>query len=293
MVVPPLDLCGKSRIARASAGPSLIDMYGRILVGYQDTEQARDALELGRILAQANRAEMLVVTAPSDDGENLSRLARAEGADLIVLGSTHRGPVGRIVPGATVARLLADGPCAVAVAPTGFGRRPDVDNVWKPLSGEPDDVGIRVVGVGYDGTKASVEALKIAVELAVPNGAAVRVYAVAPKKTAIQAAAAGGAAPVPAAAPGPGEAVILRESLHRAVAALPSEARALPILLHGVAATELVRAARLGVDLLVLGSRPGGPIRRSLHHSVSNAVLAEAPCPVLIAPSGVRAPLPV
>lgn len=266
-------------------------MYGKILVGYQDTEQGRDALVLGKILARANRAEILIVTGPGDDDESLSQAARTEGADLVVLGSTHHGPVGRIVPGATVGHLLARAPCAVAVAPPGFGRRPDRDDGWRPLGGDLDDVGMRVVGVGYDGSKASVEALKIAADLAVPNGAALRVYGVVQKRAVGQAATAGAGALAPAAPPGPTDAEILRESLHKAVATLPSEARALPLMLHGFAATELVKAVRLGVDLLVLGSRRGGPVRRSLHHSVSNAVLAEAPCPVLISPSGVRAPL--
>lgn len=267
-------------------------MYERILVGYQDTEQGRDALQLGRVLAQANRAEMMIVTGPGDEGESLAQAARAEGADLVVLGSTHHGPVGRVVPGTTVGHLLANAPCAVAVAPRGFGGSPDLEAGWRPLGGDLDDVGMRVLGVGYDGSRSSGEALKIAAGLAVPNGAALRVYGVARRRTPGQVAAASGAAVAPSAPPGPTDAQILRESLHEAVAELPPEARALPVLLNGNPATELVNAVRLGVDLLVLGSRRGGPIRRSFHHSVSNAVLAEAPCPVLISPSGVVAPLP-
>jgi nucleotide-binding universal stress UspA family protein len=267
-------------------------MYERILVGYQNTEQGQDALELGRVLARANSAEFVIFTGPGDDGRSLARVARSEEADLVVLGPTHHGPVGRLVPGATVGHLLADAPCAVAVAPPGFGRRPDLDNSWRPLSGDFDDFGMRVLGVGYDGSKPSAEALKIAADLAVANGAALRVYAVTQKRTAGQTAITGAGAMAPAAPPGPSDAQILRDSLHDAVAALPSESRALPILLQGDAATELVNAVKLGVDLLVLGSRRGGPIRRSLHHSVSNAVLAEASCPVLISPSGVTAPLP-
>jgi nucleotide-binding universal stress UspA family protein len=262
-------------------------MYEKILVGYQDTEQGRDALELGRILARANRAEMLVVTAPGEDGEDLSQLARAEAADLVVLGSTHHGPVGRILPGTTVARLLADAPCAVAVAPPGFGKPSGLDTEWRPLSGGIEDVGMRVVGVGYDGSRAAGEALKIAAGLAIPNGAALRVYAVAPKHAPVPSADGSGHSPG-----APTEAGVLQQALHDAVAGLPSETRALPAFMRGSAATELIDAVRLGVDLLVLGSRVGGPLRRNFHHSISNAVLAEAPCPVLISPSGVRAPVP-
>lgn len=261
-------------------------MYGRILVGYQDTEQGRDALELGRILAQANRAEMLIVTAPGQDGEDLAQLARTEGADLVVLGSTHHGPIGRIVPGAAVGHLLADAPCAVAVAPPGFGGSQEASLEWKPLSGDLDDIGMRVVGVGYDGTRAAGEALKIAADLAISNGAALRVYTVARNYAQLPGADGHNRGPNV-----PTEAEVLRQALHDAVADLPPEARAQPIFMRGFAATELIGAARLGVDLLVLGSREGGPIRRSFHHSVSNAVMAEASCPVLISPSGVTAPV--
>jgi nucleotide-binding universal stress UspA family protein len=254
-------------------------MYEKILIGYQDTEQGRDALELGRILAQANQAEMLIVTAPGEDGENLAQIARTEGADLAVIGSTHRGPVGRIVPGTTLGRLLADAPCAVAVAPPGFGKRSELEGEWRPLSSDLEDVGMRVVGVGYDGTQAAGEALRAAADLAVRNGAALRVCTVAAERSAHSPEA-------------PTEAEVLHQALHDAVAGLPSETRALPVFRRGVVVTELIDAARLGVDLLVLGSRAGGPIRRSFNHSISNAVLAVAPCPVLIVPSGVRAPLP-
>lgn len=67
-------------------------------------------------------------------------------------------------------------------------------------------------------------------------------------------------------------------------------ARALPVFLRGNPAGELIRATEAGVDMLVLGSRPGGPLLRALHSSISNAVMAEASCPVLIRPVRARAP---
>lgn len=260
-------------------------MYSRILVGYLDTEQGNDALELGRIMAQASRAELLVSSVSEEDDASLADLARSEGADLVVLGSTHRGPVGRVVPGATVAHLLGKAPCAVAVAPPGFGRPPDGDLGWRPLSGDAEDAGMRVIGVGFDGSRAANRALDVATELALANGAALRVYAVARRYAHPPAAdASGHVGGIPT------EAESLREQLHKAVASLPSEARALPVFLRGMPAVELTTAIELGVDLVVLGSRPGGPIRRALHDSVSNAVLQEAACPVLISPIGVKAP---
>lgn len=260
-------------------------MFDRILVGYLDSEQGRDALELGGMLARATGAELLVGTAPSEGGEDLTRMALARAADLVVLGSTHRGPLGRVVPGATVARLLGEAPCAVAVAPPGFAAPAASGVDWRPLAGEDGDAGLRVVGVGYDGSSAARAALETATELALRNGAALRVFTVAPRYPRVPGAE--GGAPAPDV---PSEAEALQQLLHDAVAELPAEARALPVFLRGLAATELVRAGEGGIDLIVLGSRPGGPLRRALHGSVSAGVLVGARCPVLISPAGVRAP---
>lgn len=260
-------------------------MYRRILVGYTDSAQGRDALALGGILARADAAETMVVTAPDEEGAGLAQIARARGADLIVLGASHRGPIGRVVPGATVERLLGDAPCAVAVAPAGFGRADDGDSGWRPLSGAAEDNGMRVIGVGYDGSPAAGEALKTAAALAFSDGAALRVYTVARKFAHVP----GGDGD--SRGPGvPTEAEVLRTMLHKAVATLPAATRALPVFIRGFPDRELIEATRYGVDLLVLGSRTGGPVRRLLHHSVTSTVLREATCPVLISPAGVRAP---
>ena len=255
-------------------------MYGRILVGFQDTPQGRDARALGRALTRVTGAELVIATVGPDDHGDLAERARSERADLVVLGSTHRGPVGRIVPGATVAHLLDEAPCAVAVAPPGFAH-PGSGDDWRPLDGEGEDVGMRVLGVGFDGSRASRAALAAASELALAGGATLRVYAVARKLPQVRAAEASGHVPV-----GPTEAEALRSALQEAVAALPRETRALPVFLRGFPARELIDAVANGVDMLLLGSRPGGPIRRALQGSVTNAVLEEARCPVLICPAG-------
>ncbi len=260
-------------------------MYRRILVGYLDSEQGRAALALGRILARANDGEMIVVTAPDEDGKDLSQLVRSHEADLVVLGSSHRGPLGRIVPGATVERLLGEAPCAVAVAPPGFGRPATDDVGWRPLSGDDRDVGMRVIGVGYDGSDPAGEALRAAAGLAVHNGAALRVYTLARRYPHVPGASGDERGPGV-----PTEATVLRGILEDAVSALPGEARAQPIFLRGFAAEGLIDATKLGVDLLVLGSRRGGPLRRKLHNSVTSAVIQQAHCPVLISPAGVTAP---
>lgn len=260
-------------------------MYKRVMVGYVDTEQGHDALALGTILARANRAELLAVTADEAAGKDLAELAAEQEADLLVVGSTHRGPIGRVYPGSTVERVIAAAPCAVAVAPPGFAQARGSAAGWRPLGGDDEDAGMRVIGVGYDGSAASGEALKTAVNLAVPNGAALRVYTVAEKIPQLPVPT--GSSPAPAAT-SPTES--LRTNLQQAVAAIPSEARALPVFLRGFVADELIKASQVGVDLLVLGSRAGGPGRRRLHHSVTNSVMERASCPVLISPEGIAAP---
>lgn len=258
-------------------------MPGKVLVGYLDTERGRDALALGRILAKARDAELRIATEP--EGAELAGAAREQGADLVVLGSTHRGPLGRIVPGTTMEHLLSDSPCAVAVAPPGFAERRDGESVWQPPVGDAEDVGMRVVGVAYDGSPGSRGALAYATELAQRNGAALRVYTVVHKI----------AAPVsPDTAVGPHPTIDLearRAELHETVAALPPEVRAQPVLLRGFAVTELAKAASLGVDLLVLGTHVRGHVGRLLHKSVAGEVVLESPCPVLICPTPVGVPL--
>ncbi len=292
-------------------------MYRKILVGFENTEQGRDALELGRVLARASGATMLVASISAPDGNGrvelepgaerlaayvsahlneldiaiegrcvkasspasgLAQLAQAEDADLIVLGSTHRSGLGRVVPGSTAERLLAHSPCGVAVAPHGFGGAQRGEPGWRPLSEATKDSGVRVIGVGYDGSPEADDALQAATELALRNRAALRVLAVMPPRST------SGEAEIQAAAAFGG--IELREMLDRAVSDLPPEVRAEASFLHGSPTTELIDAAGKGIDLLMLGSRAGGPWRRTLLGSVSSRVVRGVGCPVLISPRG-------
>lgn len=258
-------------------------MAGKVLVGYLETEPGRDALALGGILARARDAELVVAT--FEDGQELADSASEQGADMVVLGSTHRGPFGRIVPGTTMERLLASScPATVAVAPPGFADRAGSGSPWRPLDGAEKDVGMRVVGVGYDGSRASHAALDHATDLARRNGASLRVYSVVHDLATVG----------PDTMVGPRPTIDLparRAELERIAATLPHEVRALPLLLRGLAADELVRAASLGVDLLVVGTHARHHLDRFFHRSVAGQVALMAPCPVLICPTPVTAPL--
>lgn len=62
---------------------------------------------------------------------------------------------------------------------------------------------------------------------------------------------------------------------------LPVEKRAV----RGIPAVDIAREAReLGVDLIVMGTRAEGVVRRLVFGSVSKSVLESAPCAVLLVP---------
>ena len=73
-------------------------------------------------------------------------LAENEGVELVVVGSTHRGPMGRVIPGALGERLVQSAPCPVAIAPRGFADRARFRH--------------GVVGVGYQGPQDSEPAVE-------------------------------------------------------------------------------------------------------------------------------------
>ena len=122
------------------------------------------ASELGD--AGFERRELRDVSAP----RGLDRIAAAENADLIVVGSSHRGDVGRVLFGSVAERLLHGAPCSVAVAPRGY-------------AGE--HLGAGIIGVAYDGSPESRLALDGARELATLLGGGLRlITAAVPEETA-------------------------------------------------------------------------------------------------------------
>ena len=102
----------------------------------------------------------LTGTASSSVGRGLHQLADDWGADLLVVGSSRRGWVGRALRGDDARAALSGAPCAVAVAPAGYLDRP------RP---------VEIIGLGYDGTNESKAATAAARTLAARYGASVRV----------------------------------------------------------------------------------------------------------------------
>ncbi len=194
----------------------------------------------------------------------MSDYAERGEVDLIVVGSPHRGAIGRILLGSVANSLLHGAPCPVAVAPRGFSDRPH-----DPL---------RVIAVAYDGTAESTLALKRAEAIAETTGATLRLLtAVRPPAASI---VPGSAGYVPAYPPDPEG--ILDGGLRSVGPRVKVEGQRL----DGPAAPTLAAACEDGIDLLVVGSRGYGPALRVILGSTSSALARTSPCPLLVAPRG-------
>lgn len=190
----------------------------------------------------------------------LTALAEEDEFDAIVVGSPHRGPIGRVLAGSTAINLLNGAPTDVAVAPRGFA--------------EDRHEGLRRIAVAYDGTPESKFALQRAEALAKPAKAALEVITVVQPPAAVPAMTPG--AYVPELPPQPEE--VIGEALSSVDPSLSAETTRL----DGNPVEEIVRACEEGIDLLVVGSRGYGPLTRVLLGSVSRKLACEAPCPVLV-----------
>jgi nucleotide-binding universal stress UspA family protein len=91
-------------------------------------------------------------------GRGLHELCEVIGADLLVVGSSRRGLLGRVLIGDDARAALNGAPCAIAIAiaPAGYSQQP---------------VAMREIGVGYDGSPESEHAVAVAREVAAQCGA--------------------------------------------------------------------------------------------------------------------------
>jgi nucleotide-binding universal stress UspA family protein len=244
-----------------SEGP----LYKKVVAGYEDNERGEDARVLAERVAERDGGELKIVhVEKGSPADTLQALAERGDADLVVLGSTHHAAIGSVAPGSVAEHLLHGARCRLIIAPKGYAQE------------DHSQDRLRVVAVGYDGMAESQAALEEAARLATKFGGSMRVIGVATPVPAIGAAAAAQAG----AEAGPD----FQTRLNDAVAELPDELRALPILEHGDPVHKLLEAAEIGVDLLVLGSRGFGPVMRLLIGSVSSRVIRGAACPVMVVP---------
>jgi nucleotide-binding universal stress UspA family protein len=178
-------------------------MFDNVVVGIDNYDAGRDALELAQQLVPLDGDMLLVFvevvmrapgpdTAPQwqldDRRRALERLASVRDAahadaqlltvqagsvasglheavrrhgDLLVIGASRRDEFERTFVGDDTRQVLQDAPFAVAVAPCGYvARLPSLDTI----------------GVGYEGSPASEQALTVASELARERGAELSAY---------------------------------------------------------------------------------------------------------------------
>lgn len=279
----------------------------KIVVGYDGSPQAQDALAFAITLARAAGAPLVLAGAFGPEGEltpeelearglevgeelrrakeelaadlpfpvelmpvsgesaaaALQELAEAQHPRALVLGSCHRGTVGRILIGSVAERLLNGAPCPVIIAPRGFAERDRAD--------------LKTVCVGFDARAEGWTALQRAAQIAAAAGAQLRVVMVLPPLTG-----------TPTMPMYPADVVAERHrraeiELARGVKSVARRLQAEGLLLRGNPVQVLADQAG-DADLLVTGSRGYGPLRRVLIGSVSTPLMRSAPCPVMVVP---------
>lgn len=197
-------------------------------------DERRRALErLASVRDDANADAQLLTVQAGSVARGLHEAVRRHG-DLLVIGASRRDEFERTFVGDDTRQVLQDAPSAVAVAPTGYATRlPSLDTI----------------GVGYDGSPASEQALTVASTLARERGAELSAFEAV-------------AEPMYASHPVSGQA-------------------------SGDAAEALARYAA-SIDLLVVGSHEYRLRDRFSGGSTSQRLADSAACPLLVLGPGTR-----
>ena len=273
-------------------------MFTRIVVGVDCREGGRDALALASLLQAAGGGELValhacasapllredvlarveaelaragatgraVVVTDRSPAHALRTIAEREAAELIVVGSSRRAGADRVLAGDDAAATLHCAPCAVAVAPRG-------------LAGAPR--ALRRIGVGFDDSHR-VPRSRWRSRAGSPTGGRRRPrhHGGGPDRAAL-------ARRSPGTPRGP---ATTRRPCSPTSGCSPASARSsdddvAPETVVGTPWKELAeRSADL--DLLVVGARSYGPVRRLLLGSTSTKLARHAACPLLVTPRG-------
>lgn len=283
-------------------------MTQRIITGYVDTPGGRDALALAEVLADIDPDHELTVTSvyaynpPEEPAEpsgwrkvlrdradaelqsarahlvgrphttvkpscglspsdGLHRLCAAEGASVAVIGVSHHHGMRRVRAGSITEQTIVGSPCAVAIAPSGYAE----------VAGPP-----KVIAVAFNGSGESQRALDVAAGIAHRANAELRIIGVV-DPAAVWYAAYGGTDVAQDLTR------IVRDDLQTAADAVEGVEHVEVRILTGEAVRAIHEAAE-DADLLVLGSRGYGPVRRVLLGSVSAKLVRDPVCPLLVLP---------
>ena len=229
-------------------------------------ERDRTQAMLDRELAELGIAASTHVVADASPGRALHLVAEREDADLIVVGSTRRGVIGRVLVGDDALGTLHGAHVPVAVAPRGYAGRGS-----GPRSR---------IGVGFDDREESRQALELAAALARAWHAELHLLSVIDSPQAMMAEAG-------YSMDWADDLKAKREERLRAVIdRIGGEAHGHVVI--GTPVEELVALSER-VGLVVVGSRAWGPLRRVLVGSTAAGVMRRAACPVIVLPRGAAA----
>jgi nucleotide-binding universal stress UspA family protein len=243
----PLVVASVQPPPRTSAHAEIGELVRIELTHRGDLEDVRARAVLGSTAAEVTRG--------------LQQIAAEEHADVVVVGASRRGAIGRVAPGATSQRMINGCRCPVVVVPHDY-------EIPSRLS---------FIGVAYVPTAEGDRALRVGAAIARMAGAALRVI------TAIKPSLGADAS----AGPAKEAAERRRAELEAIVAAATAEHDDAidaehEILVDGPSDALLRISPKL--DLLVMGSRGYSPMLGVLLGSVSRRVTASADCPVLVLP---------
>jgi nucleotide-binding universal stress UspA family protein len=204
----------------------------------------------------------------------LHEAAEAEQAGTLVVGSSRRTGIGRVLPGGTAQRLLHGAPCPVAVVPRQWIR---------------DEQERRPVGVAFVDTPAGHDALRAGLLLARRAGAPLRVIHVvrvtAGMYTETESYEAGQRAKYFEDVLGEHKLEAIR-AMKQALAGVDTGDAAIEVDAPIGDPAETLIGLSEHLRLLVCGSRGYGPARSVLLGGVSGKVVAAARCPVIVLPRG-------
>ena len=290
-------------------------MERKLLIGYDGAGNSEDGLVLGGVLARALRADVVVASvlphldwAGSEEeshkmlrdeqariaaaararlpGTAIETIARGDSSTAhaldrligerdpvaMVIGSAHRGAVGRALGGNVGRTLLSGALCAITVAPRNYSDAPATS--------------ILKIAVAINGSAESDTALATAVSLARGLRASLTVI------TVTEPVRYGYAVPFSVV-----DARALEEDMRKQAQRVLDRALKwtgdLPVerrLLQGEPA-DLIADTAASHDLLVVGSRGYGPIKRALLGGVSARLAQVIECPLVVLPRGSLDPL--
>ena len=230
--------------------------------GASESADGRRAMERFALLADEARvdAEVFCVEARSV-ASGLRDLGVNRRADLLVIGASRRNDYDRALVGDDTREVLMHAPCAVAVAPMGFATRPPI---------------FHKIGVAYDGSPESEQALALARRLARAGGSELSAFHAVPE-------------PIPTERRMTGARLVndpwsvqseIDEAVEKARSQITQLGGVEPFATSGDAAQELARYAA-SVDMLIIGSHKYGPLEASVQ-STAQQLAHSAPCPLLV-----------